>query len=391
MGTSAKWQGDRVHFLDNLRTCMVFLVVLCHAGWVYESSGLGAIFWIVDDPAVNDVSGLINIVLDVFMMPTLFFISGYLAPLSLRGKSGWRFVRAKFARLMLPWLISVLTLVPLYKVIFLCSRNLPQDRWYSYFHVSNGIISQSWLWFLPVLFLFNIVYLLLLKAKVSVPNVSLRAALAGTFLIGFVYSVGMDLFGFQGWTKIGVLDFQNERLLIYFMAFLLGTRCFKLKVFGARAEGKGLYLIASAGAWVPVMAYVVFLLYPWLNPGEFIVSRVVHSLVLWASYQLSLLCLVYLMIETFRRYQNKQGRLRFALNENSYYVYIVHVVIMGGLASVLLGTGIPSLLKYVVLTIATFVTSNVAVCLFRMVLTTAQRGTCRAATGKADNEVGVTL
>ena len=45
--------GTRIAFLDNVRTAMIVLVVLYHSGIVYESSGLFASFWIVDDPATN--------------------------------------------------------------------------------------------------------------------------------------------------------------------------------------------------------------------------------------------------------------------------------------------------------------------------------------------------
>ena len=62
---------------------MIFLVVVLHAGLVYESSGIGASFWIVDDPATNDLSGLLNLIIDLCAMPTIFFISGFLVPLSL--------------------------------------------------------------------------------------------------------------------------------------------------------------------------------------------------------------------------------------------------------------------------------------------------------------------
>ena len=39
--------GNRIYFLDNLRTFMIFLVVIYHAGGVYESSGIWASFWLV--------------------------------------------------------------------------------------------------------------------------------------------------------------------------------------------------------------------------------------------------------------------------------------------------------------------------------------------------------
>ncbi len=116
MFTSEKGQdaikGNRIYFLDNLRTFMIFLVVFVHAGWVYESSGIGAFFWIVDDPSTNNLSGILNLIMDIFVMPTIFFISGFFAPLSMKNKKGWAFLKSKFKRLIIPWVIAVLTLIP---------------------------------------------------------------------------------------------------------------------------------------------------------------------------------------------------------------------------------------------------------------------------------------
>jgi len=46
-------KGNRLHFLDNLRAIIIFLVVLYHAGGVFEATGMWAPFWIVDDPSTN--------------------------------------------------------------------------------------------------------------------------------------------------------------------------------------------------------------------------------------------------------------------------------------------------------------------------------------------------
>ncbi|MFC1976037.1 acyltransferase family protein, partial [Chloroflexota bacterium] len=139
-------RGNRIYFLDNLRTIIILLVVLYHAGGVY--SFIFASFWIVADPATSDLVGILNVVLDICVMPTIFFISGYLIPMSLKNKAGWTFLKSRFRRLMIPWIIAVLTLIPLYKVIFLYSRGLLQENWTTYFHFSNGnMTSQNWLWF----------------------------------------------------------------------------------------------------------------------------------------------------------------------------------------------------------------------------------------------------
>jgi ADP-ribose pyrophosphatase YjhB (NUDIX family)/peptidoglycan/LPS O-acetylase OafA/YrhL len=356
---------SRINFLDNLRSIIILLVILYHAGGVYESSGIWASFWIVDDPATNNFVGILNTVIDIFTMPTLFFISGYLAPASLKSRTGWKFLKAKFQRLIVPWIIAVFTLIPLYKVIFLYARNMPQENWASYFFFSNGIIGQSWLWFLPVLFAFNILYLLLSKAKIKIPNISLKGAVICTFLAGFARSAGRDILGLRGWTEIGVLDFRNETFLIYFAVFLLGALCFRLRIFDAKPKSKMLYTIVIAIAWIPITVYIFFSHYPWFSPGNFIVSEIIDRLILWFSYQLSLLCLVYVMIETFWRYFDKPGRIWSELNQNSYHVYIIHVIVMGGIAMILLNSAMPSLPKYLTLAVSTYVASNLIISQYR--------------------------
>jgi len=213
-------KGNWIPWMDNLRTIIIFLVVLYHAGGVYESSGIWAFFWLVDDPATNDLVGILNIVLDIFMMPTLFFISGYLAPASVQSRDGWAFLKSRFRRLVIPWLVAVLTLIPLYKVIFLYSRNLPQEHWTTYFHITNPN-SQNWLWFLPVLFTFSILYLIFTKVNTRIPNISLKGAVIGIFMVAFVYSFFIGgILGFRSWTLTPLIDFENERLLVNFMIFL---------------------------------------------------------------------------------------------------------------------------------------------------------------------------
>ena len=86
-------QGTRIYFLDNLRTFMIFLVVVIHTGIVYDGSGGGEYFWIVFDPSTNTLSGILNRIIDLMVMPTLFFVSGFFAPLSLKNEPGWLFLK----------------------------------------------------------------------------------------------------------------------------------------------------------------------------------------------------------------------------------------------------------------------------------------------------------
>jgi len=353
--------GERMYFLDNLRTFLIFLVVLVHAGVVYESSGLMGPFWIVDDPSTSDLPGLVNLVLDIFVMSTIFFISGFFAPSSLERKGAWRFLKSKFRRLMVPWLIAVLTLMPLYKVIFLYSRGLPQQSWTTYFHFSNGIFSMSWLWFLPALFLFDLLYLLLWKLNLPTGKIPLSLAVATVFALGFSSSVAASVLGWTGWTKTPLIDFQNERLLPYFLVFLLGSLCYRWKIFDTDQRNMKLYIAVNATAWIPINIYVITVLNYIIRPGKYLISEGADLLLLWFGFHLSFLALLYCAVATFKYFFNRQGRLGRELGRLSYGVYIIHIAVMGPIALALLQTDMPGILKYPILAITTYLASNLIV------------------------------
>ena len=353
--------GERLYFLDNLRTFLIFLVVLYHAGLVYEASGFAASFWVVDDPSTSALPGLLNLVLDIFIMPTIFFISGFFTPSSLDRKGISQFLQSKFRRLMVPWVIAVFTLIPLYKVIFLYSRGLPQESWTTYFHFSNGIFSMNWLWFLPALFLFDCLYVLLWKLNLPSAKLSLGWAVATVFVLGFAYTVAVSVMNWIGWTKTPLIDFQNERLLPYFLVFLLGSLCFRRNIFDTDKRNMKLYIAVNATAWIPINIYIITLLNYIFRPGEFLVSEGADLLLLWFGFHLSLLALLYCAVTTFKYFFNRQGRVGRELGRLSYNVYIIHIAVMGPIALVLLTIDIPGLLKYPILTITTYVASSLIV------------------------------
>ena len=353
----------RIHWMDNLRTITILLVVLYHAGGVYEAAGLWGWFWIVDDPATITWVGIVGIIFDIMVMPTMFFVSGYFTPTSLKNKTGWGFLKGKFKRLMIPWVLAVLTLIPIYKVIFLYSRNLPQENWTTYFHITNPN-SQNWLWFLPVLFLFNVLYLFLIKANIGMPRITIKLALAGIVLIGLIYSFIIGgLLGFRSWTLTPLIDFENERLLLYFLVFLLGALCYQQQVFETKPQSKTLYTVVNSIAWLPITGHIFARLWPFFVPAFSVTP--VYRLIWHLSFYLSLLCLLYVMVESFWRYLDKTGTLWNALNCNSYGVYIIHVIVIGVFGTLLLNLNLPGVVKYLLLIVSTYVGSNLVISGYR--------------------------
>jgi fucose 4-O-acetylase-like acetyltransferase len=356
----------RINWMDNLRTFIIFLVVLYHVGGVYEAAGLWGWFWIVDDPDTIAWVGILGVAIDTFIMATMFLISGYLTPASMENKTSWEFFKAKFMRLVVPWMIAVLTLIPLYRVIFLYSRGLPQEHWSTYFHITN-VNSQNWLWFLPLLFTFDLVYLLLKKANIKFPNISLKTAVLVAFVIGLVYSFGIGfLVDFRSWTLTPLIDFENERLLVYFTAFLIGALCYRQNIFAQKPKSQVLYIVACSVAWIPVTLHIFARLFPILYPDGFEITPL-YRLIWYATFLLSAFCMTYLMVETFWRYFDSTSRLLRELSRNSYGVYIIHVVVIGVFGTLLLNTNLPAVVKYLLLVLTTYAGSNLLVSAYRSV------------------------
>ena len=355
-------ENNKIYWLDNLRTFMVFLVVVTHVAVTYEKYSMGSDWWIVVAPSNNDFAGILFLIMNIFVMATIFFISGFFVPLSLKTKTNIKFIRSKFKRLMIPWAIAVLTLIPAYKIIFLYARNMPQEDWTTYFHW-NAMWSQNWLWFLPVLFLFNIIYLIF--SKIDTTKIKLGKYILLAFSLGLIFSFFMDYFSLHGWTKSIIIDFQNERIFIYFLVFLVGVQSYKLKIFESSIRNKKMEVIVHSLGWIPINIYIGGVIYNLVSPDDYLISKSMDIFIIRLSFLLSVTYMIYAMVVGFKNYINKKSKIWDELNRNSYGVYIIHVIIMGIIALVMLNINMPSIIKFLTLTISTFFISNLIIYLYK--------------------------
>jgi len=371
----------RIYFLDNLRTLMIFLVVVLHTGIVYEPILENT--WIVSNPDKVNSLGLVRMYLDLFVMFTIFFISGYFISNSLNSKTSWGFIKSKFKRIMLPWLVAVFTLIPAYKVIFLYSRGLAQEEWYTYFHLFQRTGSdlsffannptQNWLWFLPVLFVFQVMYLVLAKTNLLSIKISIKTGVILTFVIGLAYSMFISGLELRGWFHSPLLHFQRERLLVYFMVFLLGSLCNKLNVFESDIKNRKYYLWSNVSLSVSLSIFTIValnLFFNMIEPGRdyYFISMIADRVAYYATMLLSMLSFLYIFIYAFKFKLNRTNRIMSVMNNNSYAVYIIHLVVIGVIALALLNIKIPAIVKFIIVTVLSFVVSNVLVSTYRKLI-----------------------
>ena len=88
---------------------MILFVLFYHALGAYASV---APHWVVHD-TTSLAADIMRELFDVFMMPLLFFVAGFFAPVSLEKKGPWGFLKDKVKRLLVPWALAVLIVLPL--------------------------------------------------------------------------------------------------------------------------------------------------------------------------------------------------------------------------------------------------------------------------------------
>jgi len=178
--------------------------------------------------------------------------------------------------------------------------------------------------------------------------------------------------GLTGWHHSGFLEFQRERLLPYFLVFLLGVLGQKLNVFELPKNVKH-YIAANVVLTISLTVFTAVALNLFFNlitPGRnyFFISDLVDRTVYYITSLLSMLSILYVLIHVLRFKFNKTNHIMKQLNKNSYSVYIIHVIVLGVFALVMTRIQIPAFAKYLVLTLLTFVVSNVLVSAYDRVI-----------------------
>ena len=108
MSATDRSEAQRLLFFDNVRYIVIICVVIFHAAVGYS----GATEFFMEATSDWQLWRVRQAVV-AFIMPVLFFVSGFFALPSLRGRTYASFLGRKLRRLGIPWLLGVLFLGPL--------------------------------------------------------------------------------------------------------------------------------------------------------------------------------------------------------------------------------------------------------------------------------------
>jgi len=376
--------GDRATFFDNLRYLFVFGVVLQHASMAYNYSN----WWPVADES-SMVVGVFTGFLDGFLMPSLFFISGYFAIPSIRKRTISQFIRGKLRRLGIPWLVCTLFIGPILPLVYHYTRNglmLPVSYWRTWLAIMNNAISfdlrilpqmeqvmqndlfyQRYMWFIGLLIAFFLIFSFIYSLKTSwfepmerpyktvmpsilstvkmILSIGFITFLGSTLIIGIMFTFSSGVTDPESWFTLGnFVQFRVSRIFLHVAYFVLGILTFKRKWIerGKFPGHNKTWFIAFA---VVLFAYF-FSYFLMMSAGTSEMEKL-FGLLFWFCLNYFTIAALGLSVSLGVRYWKRQTSFNKILATNSYNLYLSHYIFVIGFQLLLITLPeIPVLLKF---------------------------------------------
>ncbi len=309
----------KIH-LDYLRCFIILLVVAFHTSLSFMSKAPA--WWYVKSDTTSILFTIFVIITDVFMMPILFLISGYVLSIQLRNIDSTALLLNRVKKLGIPWIICVLIFSPFFSLLM--ARSLGNNLSYSeiithYFW--TDYYSQGPYWFLGLLLTFSAVIIFLnqfesIKIRFQqIPNVVIWFMLFIFPLLG--YSTGSFFFGTDNWVNpFYILSFQPSRILTYLSYFLAGYIL----------SEKGYNKVNSIGRWLigTLLLVGIFTILKGTFEGTTSFSRLFILGSIYAGLVISMSALLH---SVFFKYWNKRIKLFSFLTNHSFMIYLFHLPI----------------------------------------------------------------
>lgn len=341
----------RIHFLDNLRAFIVFLVIVLHGAITYMA--FAPSWWYVVDPESSLFFTALVLLIDVPIMPTLFFIAGYFAYPSLTRKGASSFLKDKVVRIALPWIFGVLLLAPPVAYMIYYSRDVPVTYWQFWQSDFWGAVyQQSVYWFLGILFLIFAILSVVYTSSQSLRSLQPQVKRpTWKVFVGFVIITASGFlilnlfFPLDTWTHAGyVFMFQPLRVPLYIGYFVFGMYAYQNRWF--LDEGYR----PSLSRWVIffVVSGLLYVGYRFTVPAQVQTTVFLKggNALLFNTFCLSALMFV---IALFEKYGDKTTRFWKSQARNSYGVYYVHPFFLYPLAFIFLSFSISIYIKAIVI------------------------------------------
>lgn len=360
---AAAAKSSRLFFIDNLRVFLIILVVVFHLAITYGAAGS----WYYQDPTKDTLTSVLLTILtatdQAFFMGLLFLISAYFTPGSYDRKGAGPFLRDRLLRLGIPLLIYDIVIDPFVAFI---ATGFQGSYWHFYasYLLSLRGIGQGPVWFIEALLFFTVLYALwrefynersksLARMTTDAPSVDTACMHRyPTYRDMLLYIVGLALVDFliRLWLPIGwtfqLLNFQFPFFPQYISMFVLGLIAHRRRWFTRIPDAMG-----KVWLWVAIIELVLFPVVAIaggaINHLEYFAGGLHWQALFYALWE-AIMCVAMCtgLLVLFRKRFHRQRSFGKFLSANAYTVYILHPLVIVGLAYGLHTVALYPLLKY---------------------------------------------
>ena len=330
--------SNRLYWIDYLRSINIIGTIFTHAFLAYSpfiqslDSSFGVNIPFVDPVTSIKYADLILLLRPLFSMQLMFFISGLFAWRSLQNRGCLSYLVNRFKRLILPLLGLAVVLMPI--------TFLPGDLIY---HRAEFHIRLAHLWFLWVLFIFDVVLVLMFhcarqcleRMMSTLTNRAIYALFLSLLLVTYL-PVAQVSSQTGGWLTIfGPLNVPLPRLGLYIVYFVfgvvLGSRCLSSEVsesnllspYSKPYPGSRFIYLATFFACI-----LFVLLRVAIDPLISLFGMELSWYVVNSLYVLSGFAIVISLVLLAKRYLLRQDNTLDNLASNSYGIYMLHYTIV---------------------------------------------------------------
>lgn len=329
--------------MDAMRSVLMMLGIFIHSSQVYSPNQN----WLVFSDTTHPLFSYIITFIHSFRMPAFFIISGFFCLMMLQRQPVKKFISSKLQRILVPLLITILTLNLLQS--FILSKVNQQVFSFYDFLISGDWLSHLW-------FLINLLIYFLVSALIAYfcgrsikriahsitilekPPIELLILLLPICSIAIV---GLNSMGFPLYS-IFLNAIDTYQIISYAPYFIFGILLFNspilLKKFSTVHFASLLILLTIAY----IFQFVINLENKTLNDLMMIYSQ---SLIAWLSSSI--------IFKIFYLYANKPSKVWLFLSNSAYSVYLFHNIIVVLLAIVLVKYNIAPFLGFFILIIST--------------------------------------
>src|SRR6266480_3970814 len=362
--------------LDRARTFLTLVVLLHHAVIPYTYFGH-------TDPKSFIGFDMIVLATDSFFMAMFFFLSGLFAWSGIARKGPLNYLADRLLRLGLPFVICAFTIIPL-AYYALSLRHHPEigfsDFWWN--TITKGPWPSGPIWFLWVLFAFDVVACLLYRLSHNMLDPINRLSLHGRRRPAVFFAVmlavtaafyipGRIHFGAGNWFEFGPFSVQHGRVMLYATYFFFGAGI------GVQLLDRG--LLAADGRMAKVSwDWMILALVPYCLLWVLIyIKREIlgNPAVLPDWYEgIYAICftvfsvaIMFLILAYFLRFKRSGSSILDPMQADAYGMFLVHYPIVLWLQYWLFDFGLPAIVKAVVAFVLTVALSWAATAALRRI------------------------